>query len=662
MGRAPTFGKSDAIILLTLLGATVVIALPILEGGYRTYIDNSVHVAEIYELSRGTEWSEIAFTGFPAKLLHSPLWFGALATLVSWGVPLGPPYALMCLIGFAAPSLAIYWVARQRISKWGAATLAYLVLVQPTMAWGIGSSLGGMWTSAIGAALAIVFADLIAPSRASLRRHVAAAFVLALIGLTHFFALLIAVLLVIATAIDHFVERNFSIEDYKLRVVVWLVAATASAGYWLGFLMTADLEAAGKDVMSFTELAYRLLLPTDAMLIIDHRPEQAVHYGLHLTDALPIAGLVVLGVVGRAFFRKQQDTLGRSGFLVAAFLLVGIAIEPYYPLPFLGPVSWRLLFWVRLGLALAAIGLVGRISFRALERAGAPAAVAAALAAVGMGLWWGRPLRQQATMPKNELADVESLWRWLEENRDEEWGRIYLQDSFGPGWESGAPISRSHLLVLTYERLKLPQLGSYYGVTPFHTRWTMGEMGQLFTGRGWNDASLRGALRNTNAGLLVVSAQETRARLERVGKSFDRLYQIGRYSVWRDREAKSAWINPLRPTNEVSGVQMRGSEIAFDVKTKFPRARVLVKSSFHPSWHLEGPPGSTLRESPVGHLVVDNIPVGSYRIRLRYEDDPLPRRLGWAGWVLLAVGGALSWRRKRPADEEKTPDEKKPDA
>ena len=65
--RLAKVGREDAVALLLLAGTAAIVSAPIWRGGYLTYIDNSVHIAEILELSRNQArgWSEIAFAGFP---------------------------------------------------------------------------------------------------------------------------------------------------------------------------------------------------------------------------------------------------------------------------------------------------------------------------------------------------------------------------------------------------------------------------------------------------------------------------------------------------------------------------------------------------------------------------------------------------------------------
>src|ERR1700753_557296 len=118
MPRTPRFGLGDALGLLSLALTATVIAWPILGFGYLTYIDNSVHLAEIYELARPGQngWSELGFAGLPVDTLDSPLFHPLLAPPARAGMPLEPMYVAMLWTGYIAPSLGLYFVARRRAS------------------------------------------------------------------------------------------------------------------------------------------------------------------------------------------------------------------------------------------------------------------------------------------------------------------------------------------------------------------------------------------------------------------------------------------------------------------------------------------------------------------------------------------------------------------
>ena len=149
--------RTDVVAVLFLVAAALVVAWPILTGGYLTYADNAAHIAEIYALAfeDGGGWSDIAFCGFPIGTLHSPLWYGGVAALVRAGVPAGFLYAFALFIGFIAPPLALYFVARRYLRSLTAGFLAYLLLVQRPSLVGLGTPLAGMWTYYIAAALFI---------------------------------------------------------------------------------------------------------------------------------------------------------------------------------------------------------------------------------------------------------------------------------------------------------------------------------------------------------------------------------------------------------------------------------------------------------------------------------------------------------------------------
>jgi hypothetical protein len=632
-----------------LLGTAVSIALPILRIGYLTYIDNAVHLAEVYDLARGTGngWSELAFAGFPLTTLHSPIWYPLLARLTRAGAPLEPIYAGLLMLGFAAPALALYAVARRRTSPMRAGVLAYLVLVQPSMIWGIGSPLGGMWTNALASAALVLLADLLSRPALTAGQHWAASALLAFAVLTHLFVLPLAAMLAAITTALHLRAGSITRGELLRRIAGWALAGLASAQYWLTLLWVGNQSAAPHQAFHPLDVLVRLLLPADPMLLLNHIPAEAIRWDLHLTDAVPMLLVVGLGVVGAARRTVREDPLVRVGFSLGLVVLGSLLVDHYFPLGFLGPVSWRLIEWVRIGAAFAAIAAVTDLRVGRLARLGHAGAVAAALAATASGLWWGLPLRRDC--PASLAQDVEranALFAWLEQNASPDWGRLYLQDTFGRRWRE-AGLAHSHLLALASHHVGLPQIGTYYGVVPYKLRWTLSEFDTLFTTweptRDW----VVEALGKTNSGVIVASNRETSDFLAKTGE-FDDLYSVSRYTVWRLRGASNHPVAELGPTNHVGPVELQPGELRFDLRTEYPAARVLAKTAWHPWWHLEGIPGAWLRESPEGFLVIDDIPSGEFHVRLWYEPSPLPRRLTLAGWsILLGLGLTLGQRALR---------------
>jgi hypothetical protein len=635
-------GAEDLAAVAALMVTGLLLAWPVLAGGHLTYVDNAVHLAEIAELARHDPgWSEIGFTGFPLGTLHSPLWYPLLARLARLGVPIEPTYRLALLAGFTAPALAVFGVARARTRPFPAFLAAYLVLVQAPSIFGVGSALAGMWTHGLGAAGVVVLLHLL--SKPELRRgeHLAAATVLALVALTHLFALLAAIVVFVVTSIIH-ATRGVPPRETLRRVLGAGVAATASASYWLTFVVSATPDEAPADAMGPKALVYRLFLPTDALYLLDQRFEEAVVRDLFLTDTLPLLSVVALGVIAAAHPVTRRDPLVQTGAALAALLFVALLVHAYLPMRWLGPVSWRHLEWVRLGLALAAVPLLGHLVRRFTHRT---AQGIAALGLAALGAWWGRPLaKERPAATEAEWAELRRVWDFVRSHYDPSWGRLYLFDTFGQDWEAGG-LARSHVLALTHRETAVPQLGAYYGVVPYRTRWTLSEFNRAFNTRGLNAADMRVLMEKVNSGAALASSSAIADWLERSGE-FERIYGNGRFSVFTLKGASSEWIAPLRPSNTVDEVEWRPGHVAFRLRTEQPRARVVLKTTWHPWWRLEGIPDANLIQSPDGFVGITDIPAGMFRVTVRYTPSPWPTWISAAGWAMVAGWSTLLWARR----------------
>lgn len=646
--------RRDALALLSLIATAVVLAWPILRGGYLTYIDNPVHLAEIYELaSGGNGWSELGFGGLPVGTLHSPLFFPFLAALVRAHVPLGPVYSAFVVAGLIGPSVALYVFGRRRVSPAAAFVVSYLFLVQPSMVWGIGSPLAGMWTNGLASAFLVVLFDLLVRPKLSPAEHLAASLLLTLAVLTHLFVLPIFALMAVITTVMHRRAKTMDRAELLRRAAGWAVAALASAKYWLTMMWVSEVSAAPHPAFRPLDILVRLFLPCEPLYLLDVRVAEGIRYDLFLTDALPSIVIAVLGVMGfvRARRAKSEDRFGEASFWLASAVLVSLLIHRLVPLGFLGPVSWRLIDWIRLGLSIAALDA---LSSPAAERAGARAFVFLLGLAPALAVWWGLPLRRDHPESlRGEVAEVEELWGWLKENASDDWGRLYLEDAFGWAWRDGG-LAQSHFLVLTKHHVGMPQLGVYYGVVPYRLRWTLSEFNSLFSTRDPSKEWILEAMAKTNAGALVTSNADM-ARLIEGTEAFDVLHRTSHYTVFRLRDAQDDPISELSPSNHVSNVDERPGDIRLTVRADFPRARILAKVAFHPFWRLEGAAGAWLRESPEGFLVVDDIPQGESRLHMWYQPSPVPGMLTSLGcllqsaWALGLVAPALRRRQAKVA-------------
>lgn len=638
MDGSPRFGRADVIAALSLLGTAVVVAWPILRGGYASYVDNAVHMAEIWDLARPDQngWSEIGFAGFPLGTLHSPLWYPALALLTRSGLPLAPLYAGAVFTGFVAPPAAIYVIARRRLGVALAASLSYLVLVQYAMIWGIGSPLGGMWTNCLAYALLLFLTELHARPVLSPLEHLGSAALLAVAVLTHLFVLPVVAILAVITIGVHHRDRVLTRDELERRAFSAAVAALASAKYWLTLFESSNEAATPIQFFHPTHLLARLFLPADPIYLLNDRLEEGIRGTLHFTECVPVLLLIGLGVWAAVSRRVERTPLGRTGFLLALSLLGILLAQEQFPMRFLGPVSWRLVDWIRLGLALSAmdalVSLERRLGGAAARRLGT------ALAPVGiaLGFWWRVPLvHDVGPDPKAALGDIRPLWNWLREHKKPEWGRVYLQDTFGWDWSDGG-LPQTHALVLTAHETGVRQLGTYYGIVPYGLRWTLSEFNSLYTTQEPSEEWVNEAMEKTNAGILVTSSWDVADRV--LGwDSFTRLFQAGVFSVFRRNGATDHPIAELSPANHLANVDFRTGDVRFELTTEYDRSRVLLRTLWHPWWRISGPPGAWLRESPEGFLAIDDIPKGTHRFRVWYEPNRLPSRLSAVGWAALSL-------------------------
>ena len=185
-------------------------------------------------------------------------------------------------------------------------------------------------------------------------------------------------------------------------------------------------------------------------------------------------------------------------------------------------------------------------------------------------------------------------------------------------------------------------LGTYYGIVPYASRWTLSEGKLLFGSPDFDAQFLRQAMRVTNTGVLVVAHKTTRDRLESLG-GFETLHEQGRESVWKSLEGFGGWAMSKSRDLQVSGASREPGAFVLDVASRSDAGSLLVSTSFHPGWVIEGLPGAKLRPGAGGMIEVTGIPPGRHEFKLRWEKGTgasIPTWLGWAiliGWGLREV-------------------------
>ncbi len=631
-----------------LLATALIVSWPILWGGYFTYADNPAHLAEIYSLAfdKGNGWSDVAFCGFPIGTLHSPLWYGALAALVRAGVSAGFLYALALFLGFVAPSIALYFVARRSLTPFSSAFIAYVFLIQWPSVVGLGSPLAGMWTYFGATALVVLLVWRLAHGIRSRRDLVWLAGLVGLIAITHLFPLVPLAVLGGVHLVRSVIKRS-SLRSLLVQVVGVIVGVAAAAAYWLPMALASESTTFTPQNLTPSMALARLVFPTDVVeLVKGEGPSLNVR---SIIGALPMWALVVGGLSGAFLWKRRKSEIAlyaASSSIVLAILIVFVA--PATNARVFGPVSWRLLDFVRVFLALGAIPVVGVLESRVPAILRARSAVVFAVMGVALAVWWGAPLRTETPRAiSEEMTEVRGLWRWLGENRKDDWGRVYIQDTFmTPPLD--AQLGGSHVLALTACETGVRQLGSYYGVVPYKTKvWTMGQVGLLYglrvTGADSLD-QLRQRMIMTNATHLVVADPVLGTRLQGA-REFRFLTRVGRFSVFELTNSVSEWVVPIQGDAITNVEEVRTGVIDFRVSQNPQGATVLVKTSYHPFWRMIGPQKAQLDEGPSGLMQIKWLPPGDHDVSLLYRQPRWPIWVSLAGWVLVGCLAVLPLKR-----------------
>lgn len=656
--------SSTALGVLLILTCGLVLAWPILSGGWLTYLDNPAHVAEIHSLAldNGGGWSDIAWCGYPLGRLHSPLFFGGLAALERAGLDVGALYAALVVLGFLTPPLILLGLGWYRAGGPAAVILAWLLLVQKTSLVGYSSPLGGMWTFYLSCGAFLLLAARLADRRDRFSNLFWIAGLYGLLGLTHLFTLVPAVLLFAVHMINR-LSRRRNLRFLWAQMAAAVLGAVASAAYWAPLLLAGD----GIDVLSYNLPPLKLLarLLWGVSMVGLRRGDADLFAGFHLASALPQMLLVAAGIAGFVLDRRRpardRSTLVAYGFSVAAIVLGMLLVMGAFQaagrdIDWLGHVSWRLLYFVRLGLALAAIPLLARLAQRLQQWTttwkATPIRLAGAVVLVVMSLGLGAPLRAVTLDPAGtQMKEIRHLWTWLAANRRPDWGRVYVQDPFG----SPDRLGNSHIMALTSHNTGVDQVGPLYAGSPFPTvSWLVGESRKIFGKPMRNSSQFLRMLR------LLPLANTTRLVLhwpdlarEMVSKGYARdEFHTEHYTVLALTDyPASRWVEPLTGKLTARAVRLRPGQWQVTTEAGQAGGSALLKASWSPHWQVVSAEGPGLEMDQHGLIRLTDLPAGHHVTVLEFRQPRWPDTLsvlGWAVWLLLLSlwRFRVSWRSR----------------
>ena len=642
--------RADAAVISVLLLLGALIGLPFFTDGYATYLDNPVHLAEVDALAATeTGWTDISFCGFPVHSLHSPLWYGTIARLAAWGLPSGLSYRVFVWLAFCWPAIAIYWVGRRRAGPLLAGGLALLLVLQRPTVMGIASAFGGMWTFFIAAGCFVFLLDVLASGRVGRGRAARIALWTGVIGLTHLFWLYA----VACVAAIHLVASALSRPRRRLIPADALAAglgALASAAYWLVAFM--GMEGLSLDTHNAPGWAIwtHLILPVDLLAAFNSGGSLS-SMSLDWPAGVPMWLLLGLGLAGVFMGWRARDRRVLYAAALVGVLLVALTIMlPGTDRGWLGNVSWRMVYVVRLALAIAAVGLLGALSSGRAPGLKTHIVLAAAGLAAGLALAWqlGTSLADETpSRDSDEVGAVEEMWAWIAEHRDDTWRRIYQQDTFS-NRPTHSELAQSHVLARTTDRTGAGQLGAYYGVAPYRSSvWGASELGRLFGHDidGAEDVSMTaGRMHPAGCSHILLVDGET-AELFAAHPAFELVHRVDWLVLFRLVDRPVVWSEPLTPGIEVQTQRQAPGRISLSVRNQVDDGTIVTKESAHPFWAVTAPDGvgsETLL--PPGFMQLEGLPVGEYTIDLEYRPPAFPFWLSVVGW--LTIGLTMMGRRR----------------
>ena len=645
-------------MLLVLVASGIIAALPFLTDGYLTYLDNPVHLAEIHSLAFDARsgWSDLSYGGFALGELQSPIWYGAAAFFVRAGVPLEPLYITLVFLAYVAPALALYVIARRSLCPILAGVVSALFLLQRPFLVGTGSVLGGMWTFSLALAGIVLLLDRLASYSRDLGDATLIAVLVAAIGSTHVFGLIVlalialvhGVILLASSANTRGLRRSL-----LLVAVAFAIGVLAAAPNWLPALFTRNIwTALGTENLDAAHLWEHLVGTGDTLA---HRlaDSSAAIYGV---DVILEWLLLVAGLAGAALaFRRGAGETGntaRYALLLGASLGVLLfLVLPGTQLAILGPLSWRFLAVVRLTLAMCAIPLFERFGFRhrSVVFQGSALLLTAALA-LTVAAASSIPLRMHtASRSSAEMHDFLNVAANLSRARQPTWGRVFVQDTFFSrvdARDSPTLLMYSHIGALMPRLAGIHAVGTYYGVVPVSTYLLTSEFDTLFgeDAFAWSAEELAAKFDAINVTHVLVCDSILADKL-RPSDSFRLVFQTGRFALFARTGARSSFVRALTGDAIVADERYRTGEVTATLRTDRFGDGVRVLTGYHPFWRLDSPASARLGQQD-GMLVVGNLPVGDSELHLHYQPSRAPWLFGVAGWVGIAASGLVTRSRR----------------
>ncbi len=634
-----------------MLAVAAALVLPSSAGVLIHYMDNPIHIAELQasagETYRG--WSDTAFCGYFLGGMHSPIWYGIMSAAVRLGMPAASVYGLFLLLGFIAPSLAVYWAGRRRGIPAGAAVIALTLALLPAVVVGAGSVFGGMWPFHLSIAFLVLLIDRLSRNESGPAHFAWIAALTGLALLTHLYIAVPLAIVLLGRVLLSVVRGAFRFRCLAGEFLAFVLGWIAACIYWGPFASVMTTTSYEPQNLSSSAALLRLVTPARVLDQLAGRGS-VWDYWWQGFPLWILTGLVGLGLVR---MNRRRDELPLYGLILTIAIIVMIVfIAGAWDVKWFGPFSWRLLSFAFAGMALAAFP--GAVS---LERAGRSRAIITAAivlaviqaAAVGISLRGVGPPRESAAM-----EPVRQLWRWLRENHTDRWGRVYLQDTFRLR-RSQSGLSQSHVLALTSAETGVMQLGPSYGLPGQKSAmWTPSEFRTLFRRvvRGPEEIDyIKRLLWTANCTHLVTSDPHT-SQVIYHQSGFETLFAADPFYVFAVGRP-SQWLFADPPGRPAQLTSFETGRMVLSLRRAEQPTDVMIKVAYHPFWRIQSDIGGSLKQDDLGMLMLESVGAAGGTVRLEFAPPKWPLLVSLIAWgfiVFTGIRGARANVRSEPSD------------
>lgn len=628
---------------ITSIACSIAVCLPFWRGGWRISGDHAPHVAELIDLAHNSSgWSDLAFAGFPLGTLHSPLWYGLLASIVQLGAPAWLTYCVGVTCSEIFLGLVSLEVAARRAQRAPALVVAVLVQTQNLLVTGPSGILSGMWTFGLACAFFIWLVDRM-HERMEGQVPLQVAALIGAIGLTHTFAIFAVVAVVFVRSLTLLVSGAEARRQIPALAAASALGALAASAYWAAAWLTIDT----RDVVPVVSFGW---------------PNFQIFFGPLLDDAFAPAGIVSLYLptladmtlwilAALSLLRLGQLQARERGLVATALatmtlvLFVVSHIAEWQGRSLFGPIPWRILVVVRCLLLVPAVSLFPRV------RLGARTQIATLALGVFVTSFWiaqrERWLRAEMPGPRDDShAHVRAVQRAVAALAPTLRDRIYVQNTHGiaPGALGGG-----HALALLPARAGVRAVGSYYSLVPFPTDRWLTSFGGPLVGSAANDTFrniVDERLDDLGVEALIVSEPSTIEALRRWTPAYTDLGAVGPFELFRRPRPGMARSLSGLPVEHFS---LEDGVIRFDVGDSDGTHDVMLAVSYNTRWRIvEGPSHAYIARRMDG-LMRLSVPAGAHHIVLRYERPRWPFYVSLAAWSLLIALAFRVRRKKQPA-------------